>query len=65
MSGSDQYDAECFDTHFCHNQEKCGTERVKQELFTNLKVMIVEVCLIGAQKPSLREELLEISVTGW
>jgi len=26
--GLDQYGAERFSTHLCHNQEKCGTERV-------------------------------------
>jgi len=27
--GLDQYGGERFGTHFCHNQKKCGTEKVR------------------------------------
>jgi len=30
--GLDQYGAERFGTHFCHNQKKCGNERVNDSL---------------------------------
>ena len=30
--GLDQYGAECFGTHFCHNPKNCGTDRVKAQI---------------------------------